>query len=95
VLDVTDAVLSGPEPVAALLQRACHPEDPLCGQFAVVCPHLTGRALLRLTTETGHAALFSSLGDALQALVMAADGLGSGWSPGPRRRRHPSHLRLV
>jgi hypothetical protein len=95
VLDVTDTMLVGPEPVTSVLVRAGHTDDRMCGQVSVVCPHASGRSLLRMQTAAGQSAVFSSLGDALQALVMAADGLGSGWSPGSGRRRQPSHLRLV
>lgn len=66
------------------------------GELAVSCPHPTSRAALRRCGLESMAAVFASRGDALQALVMQAGGLGDGWVPlNHRSRARRGHLRLL
>ncbi len=61
-----------------LLAAETEPGHPLHGRVALVCSRALVRRLLAQQVPT--AAVFSSQGDALQAKVMAGDGLGVGWS---------------
>lgn len=94
LIDLTEATVVRPEAVGAALERAADPTEPCFARVAVVCPRPTGRRLLRRSAPTS-AAVFSTQGDALQALIMAGSGLGAGWAPESAMPPRPGHLRLV
>jgi hypothetical protein len=81
VVDLSDAVLVGPAALCDLLDEVVAAgEDP--DRVCVVCERLSTQVLLRRYGATEQAAVFSTVNDALQALVLKNEGYGSGWAPG-------------
>lgn len=81
VIDLSDAVLVGPAALCDLLDEVVAAgEDP--DRACVVCERLSTQVLLRRYGATEQAAVFSTVNDALQALLLQREGYGSGWAPG-------------
>lgn len=81
VLDLSDAVLVAPAALCDLLDEVVAAgEDP--DRICVVCERLSTQVLLRRYGATEQAAVFATVNDALQSLLLLAEGYGSGWAPG-------------
>lgn len=92
LVDLREATVDDVTTVVDLVDRlAAHHHR---GQLAVTCPLSWRRSGLRRAGIEAVAPVFGSRGDALQALVMQAGGLGEGWTPAPAQ---PSgrHLRVL
>lgn len=70
------------DPLADMLQRVGNADDSHSGRVAVVCSRESVRTLFAHLDPSP--VMFRSRGDALQAIVMAGDGLGPGWTNNPR-----------
>ena len=80
VLDLSDAVLVGPAALCDLLDEVVAAgEDP--DRVCLVCERLSTQVLLRRYGATEQAAVFGTVKDALQALLLHDEGYGSGWTP--------------
>jgi anti-anti-sigma regulatory factor len=87
VVDLSDAVLVGPAALCDLIDEVVAAgEDP--DRICLVCERLSTQVLLRRYGATEQAAVFGTVNDALQALVMKAEGYGGGWAPGPAQLPH-------
>jgi hypothetical protein len=85
IIDLSQTTLVAAAPVVGLtawVLGASHQPDRCC----VVCPRPTARALLRKWRITRCIAIFGSVGDALQARLLADDGYRAGWHPDPPGR---------
>jgi anti-anti-sigma regulatory factor len=85
IVDLGQITLVSAAPVvglAAWVVAARRRPDQCC----VVCPRGTARALLHQWRITRCLAVFGSVGDALQARRLGAEGYGPGWHPDPLGR---------
>jgi anti-anti-sigma regulatory factor len=87
IVDLTDAVLVGPAALCDLIDEVVATgEDP--DRICLVCERLSTQVLLRRYGATEQAAVFGTVNDALQALMMQVEGYGAGWAPGPAQLPH-------
>lgn len=88
VVDLSEVIITTPEVVAEAVRRIARRSEP--GRWCLVVSRLSGRRLLARFGVTATVALFATPADAVQALLLAADGYGPGWrldeaTPGARR----------
>lgn len=88
VVDLSDVIITTPEVVAEVVRRIAGRSGP--DRWCLVVSRLSGRRLLVRFGVTATVALFATTADAVQALLLAADGYGPGWrldeaAPGARR----------
>jgi len=82
IVDLSDAVLVSPAALCDLIDEVIATgDDP--DRICLVCERLSTHVLLRRYGATEQAAVFGTVSDALQALMMQVDGYGAGWAPGP------------
>lgn len=80
VIDISQATLLNPASLCEVVEEVVAAgSDP--HRVCLVCERLSALVLLRRYGATEQVAVFGSASDALQALVMEAEGFGSGWAP--------------
>lgn len=86
-LELSDEARALLDPLSRMLDRVSDPDGSQTGRMAVVCSRESVRNLLSHLRPSP--VMFRSRGDALQAIVMAGDGLGPGWASGPSVAERP------